>query len=156
MVLADLLIYEHSDVLLLSCRVGVTAEGALESRGEGKKTCLDIKEDAWLFSWHGNSFKIHPQIHPAHGNPTWTASTSVWKSSTLLGFICNRARVIGNYDTYLQFSMPLRSTWPQQRDCQEIQYLTQLNKSWRRLGLPARDYLWLDYHPWKFVENCRL
>lgn len=43
MVLADLSIYEHPEVLPLSCRVGIIAKGALESRGEGKKMCLDIR-----------------------------------------------------------------------------------------------------------------
>lgn len=31
----------------------------------------------------------------------------------------------------------------------------QLNESWRRLSLPAHNYLWLDYHPWKSVEDWR-
>lgn len=31
----------------------------------------------------------------------------------------------------------------------------QLNESWKRLRLPAHNYLWLDYHLWKFVEDWR-
>lgn len=31
-----------------------------------------------------------------------------------------------------------------------------LNESWRRLRLPAHNFLWLDYHPWKLVEDWRV